>query len=227
MYKQSVHRINNDRNLWWRPGRLYIPFMAATGMSVSAINEGGAANDAYGVNWEGSHTGAPISKEISTFGINGVLLDTAGDMVNHDHMIPYDFDPQYNSYVRVHWTSGSTDTADTIDWIVLYKACVPEVDALAVGATALNKTIARDTVPVATAYVVCRSPWGRINAGAISEKAEHICWNVEMDAFAAGLTEDKFILGLEWMYTPRRMYYGDGMAHEAKEPINLLGKVYQ
>ncbi|NGZ94930.1 MAG: hypothetical protein CV089_02145 [Nitrospira sp. WS110] len=211
-----------DRNMNWLPGRVYVPAMFFTGMSVSAINEGGAANDAYGVNWEGSHTGAPISKEINSLGINGILLDTAGDMVRTDFMLPYDFDISKPMYVRVHWCSGSADVADTIDWIVLFKALQPEVTALGNPATALNIPIAQDTTPAATAYTVNRSPWGKINGGVFTRVNEHVVWNVEMDAFAVGLAEDKFLLGLELAYTPRRMYGAD-RAVEALVPSALLG----
>lgn len=225
--KGSQHtRVYSDKSFEWRPGRLFLPAMSFTGMSVGAIAEGGAASHVYGAKWEGAHTGAPVSKEISTFGLVGVLLDTAGDMVLTDHMLPYDMDLAKNVYVRVHWACGSTDTADTITWIVTYRAHIPEVTALATPATALSTAIVADTVPVATAYTVNRSPWGVINADAIDKKAEHMAWLVEMDAFAAGLTEDKFILGLEIQYSPKRLRGPDGMAHEAARPSYLLDNLY-
>jgi len=200
--------------------------MLFTGMSVSAINEGGAANDAYGVNWEGSHTGAPVSKEISTFGFNGILLDTAGDMVIHDAPIPHDLDPGKDIEARVVWCSGSTDTADTVTWIATYSAFVPNVTALATPSVALDTTLVAQDVPVATAYALCKTAWGAIKAGTISELAEHWAWLVEMDAFDAGLAEDKFFLGLEIAYTPRRLYGGDGMLKSADIPIKTLSKQY-
>lgn len=216
--------IKGDKEVLWRPGRIYYPSMFFTGMSVGAINEGGASNDAYGVNWEGSHTGAPISKEISTFGINGILLDTAGDMVVTDGPIPYDLDPRHPVYARVVWASGSTDTADTVTWIVTYKQLVPNVTALATPATALDSTIAAQDVPVATAYAICKTGWGKINGGTITDNAEHWIWNVEMDAFDVGLSEDKFLLGLEIAYTPRRLQGVDGMQMPAKFPAYALAK---
>lgn len=215
-----------DSAFAWRPGRIYIPAMTFTGMSVSAINEGGAANDAYGVNWEGSHTGAPISKEISTFGINGILLDTAGDMVTTDLMIPGDLDPDKPIKARVVWCSGSTDTADTVTWIVTYDYQEPNVTALRTPATALDTTITAQDVPVATAYALCKTAWGVIKPGTIPATAEHWSWMVEMDAFDVGLSEDKFLLGLEIAYTPRRLYSGDGMLKGADYPIRTLSKQY-
>jgi hypothetical protein len=164
----------------------------------------------------GAHTGAPVQQEISTFGIVGILMDTAGDMICHNAPLPYDLDVRHPVYARVVWCSGSTDTADTVTWIVTYKQLIPNVTALAVAATALDKTIAAQDVPVATAYAVCKTAWGRINAGTIDPKAEDATWLVEMDAFDAGLAEDKFFLGLELAYTPKRLRYRDGMKVEAK-----------
>lgn len=216
--------IKGDKELLWRPGRIYYPAMFFTGMSVGAINEGGAANDAYGVNWEGSHTGAPISKEISTFGINGVLLDTNTDAVGHEAPIPYDLDPRHPVYARVVWTSGSVDTADTVQWTVTYKQLTPNVTALATGATALDTVIAAQDVPVATAYALCKTAWGKINGGTILDTAEHWTWNVAMTTFDVGLSEDKFLLGLEIAYTPRRLQGVDGMQMPSKFPAYALAK---
>lgn len=224
----GYNRLKHDSQFAWRPGRIWIPAMSFTGMSVSAINEGGAANDAYGVNWEGSHTGAPISKELSTFGVNSILVDTAADEVNTFLTLPYDIDLSKRIYARVHWTSGSTDVADTIDWRVWYKPLVYNVTAISAigdtGGTALDKVIAQDTVPVATAYAWCVSEEGYLDAGKLPENTEALLLSVELHAFAAGLTEDKFILGLELRYSPRRMWGPDGMMHEAKMPTYVAGK---
>ena len=216
----------HDSAFVWRPGYIYYPAMFFTGMTVGAINEGGAASHVYGAKWEGSHTGAPISKEISTFGINGVLLDTATDMVCTDAPIPGDLDPQKDIRARVVWCSGSTDITDTVTWVAKYLAMVPNVTALATPATALDTTIAAQDVPVATAYALCKTQWGVIKGGTINELAEHWAWLVEMNAFDAGLSEDKFFLGLEISYTPRRLYGGGGMLKAADMPIRTLSKQY-
>ena len=200
----------NDRAFKWRPGRLYIPASSFTGLAAGI----------------GQHTGAPIEAEIGTTGDAGFLVDTAGDMVVTTHMIPSDFDRKFPLKVRVHWSSASTTTADTIDFIVLYSALIPEVTGQITPATALSTAIAQDTVPTTTALTRNRTAWGVINGNTISKYAEDISWLIELDAFAAGLTEAKNILGLELMYTPRRLYYGDGMAVEAKMPRTLLGNGY-
>jgi hypothetical protein len=107
---------------------------------------------------------------------------------------------------------------------VTYKQLIPNVTALATGATALDTVIAAQDVPVATAYALCKTSWGKINGGTISDMAEHWAWNVVMTSFDAGLSEDKFLLGLEVAYTPRRLQGVDGMQMPSKFPAYALAK---
>lgn len=218
--------LQTDRHVKWRPGRLYLPAVVFTGMSVGAINEGGAASFAYGQKWESSHTSAPFSKEISTFGLNGLLMGTDGMMVNTHTALPADLDVSKNIYCRLIWTCGSTDVADTVVWKVLYRELIPEVTALAVPATAFDKVIPTDNVPSATAYTMNRTEWAVINGRTLSERAEGIAFNVEMDLKAVGLTEDLFLVGLEMLYTPKRLMRGDGMAIEAPRASSMLSSMY-
>lgn len=216
----------------WRPGRVWLPATQFTGVAVGAINEGGSGNFAYGEKLEGSHTGAPIGKEISTFGVNGMLLDTAADEVNTYMPLPYDMDITKPVYARVHWTSGSTDTADTVTWKVWYRKLVLNTTAIAAagntGGTALDTVIAAQDVPVAAAYTWCATAWGILDprSTAIADNVEGVIWSVELDAFDAGLTEDKFLLGLELRYTPKRLAGVDGMPIEAKAGTKTFSKEY-
>jgi hypothetical protein len=204
--------IKSDKELLWRPAHRFIPVSAFTGLIGTA-----------GVR-AGTGTGAPVEQEISTLGINAVLMDTAADELNHLEMLPDDFDTKKNMYVRVHFTTASATAADTITWLVRYLQIVPNVTTLISAATATNTLIAQMTVTgTALSYQV--SPWGVINGGVISEKAEMIQWEVEMDEFAVGLTEDKFLLGLEIMYTPKRLQGPDGMLRPAKATAAMLSKV--
>ena len=206
--------IKSDKELLWRPGRVYYPISAFTGIAGTATVDTGV------------HTGAPVRQEITTMGITGILLDTAADAVVTDGKIPWDLDVSKNVYARVVWTCGSTDVADTVTWRLLYRAITPSVTALATPATALDTAIVAQDVPVATAYTVINSPWGVIAGGTLSEKAEHWAWLLELNAFDAGLSEDKFALGLEIMYTPKRLQGPDGMSLPAKPTLAMLGKAY-
>ena len=205
--------IKNDKELLWRPGRLFIPVSTFSGLI-------GAAGVSAGVG-----VGAPVQQEVSTFGIVGVLLDTAGDELNHMAMLPYDFDTAHPLYLRVHFTTGSATAADTIDWLVRYTQLVPNVTTLVNPSTAPAVNIVQMTV-TGTAYSYQVTSWARINGGVISNKAEAILLEVEMDAFAAGLTEDKLLLGLELMYTPRRLNGVDGRSMPAKPTLSMLGKAF-
>lgn len=229
-FVQSHNKIKHDSDVVWRPGRIWLPAMQFAGMSVTAINEGGAANDAYGVGWESAHTGAVTSQEISTFGVNGILFATASHEVNTYMPLPGDIDLSKRIYARVHWTSGSTDTADSVTWKVWYKAIVLNTTAiLAIGNTggvALDSVIPADDVPVATAYAWAVTEEGYMDAGKLPDTTGGLLWSVEFDAVDVGLSEDKFFLGLEIRYTPRRFWGPDGMQHEAKAPTYIAGKTY-
>lgn len=187
----AIRDHNIDRVRDW----LYVPNTAFSGMTASAS----------------VHTGVAVEQEISTLGDVGLLMDTAGDMVIGRVLMP-NFDPKHDIGVRVHWSSGSSTAADTIDWIVLYDRQV-DGDTIIAPATALDTTIAQDTA-TATANQDQWSPRGAIakdkfaaNIWSSDDGASGIpmVWRflVEMDAFAAGLTEDKFFLGLLFDYVPR------------------------
>lgn len=227
-YGPAYNRIKHDSVMVWRPGRIWIPAMNFTGITNVALDEGGMATFAAGAALAGVHTGAPIEKEISSFGVNGVLMDTAADEVNTYMILPHDIDLSKRIYARVHWCSGSTDTADTVTWKVWYKALVFNTTAiLAIGNTggvALDKVIAAQDVPVATAYAWCVTAEGYMDAGKLPETTGALLWSVELDAFDAGLTEDKFLLGLEIRYSPKRLWGPDGMLHEAKAGTYIAGK---
>ena len=202
----------SDKAFQWRPGRLYIPAMSFTGLI-------GAAGVSVG-----SSTGACVTQEISTFGLVAPMLDTAGDLLDHNLFVPPDIDIKKDIKFRVHWTSGSATTADTIDWKVFIGAMVPNTTTIAAAATALTTVVAQDTV--AGAYIWQATAYGVLVGGTLAQNVEALTLQVELDAFAAGLTEDKFLLGLEIVYSPKRLRGPDGMAHNAKLPTYMLSSLY-
>lgn len=218
------YRIYSDKCVEWRPGRLFIPAMNFSGLTTIAINEGGAGNYAAGATIAGTGPGAPITKEISTFGMNGVLMEADGDALDHLLMLPYDVDLKRDIRFRVHWTSGSATTADTIDWKVFYLGLVPDSTTIAAATNALTTVVAQDTVIGAYTYQV--TAYGVLKGDTLGQNVESLALQVEMDTFAVGLTEDKFLLGLEMVYTPKRLRGPDGMAHPVKLPSTALGSLY-
>lgn len=205
-------RYFSDACFEWRPKRLYIPVPSFSGIL-------GAAGVSVGAS-----TGAAVQQEISTFGIVSILMDTAGDVLDHNLQLPPDIDIAKDIRFRVHWTSGSATTADTITWKVFYLPIVPNTTTIAAASTALTTVIAEDTV--AGAYIWQATEWGILKGGTLAANVEALMLQVELDAFAAGLTEDKFPLGLEMAYSPKKLRGPDGMKHNAKLPTTMLGNAY-
>lgn len=213
--------IKSDKELLWRPGRLYIP--------VTSMGWTYEATGAAGVKSAGAGTPSATNKqftEIGSTGIVGMFFNAAGDSIMGHTMLPYDLDRKQPMYVRVHWSSESTDTADTITWLVQYTAIIPNTTAIIDPATVLGTVIAQDTVPAATANIWCATEWGVIPRNTFTKDVEAITYEVEMDQFAAGLTEAKHLLGLELRYTPKRLRYPDGMLQEAKPAASMLSDHY-
>lgn len=224
MYKLGPSRdvFKRDSNFMWRPGRVYVPVWQFSGLAYEATGAAGVKSVGAGTP---SATNLKLT-EIGSTGLVGLVLETAGNSVMHSMVLPFDYDRSFPMYLRVHWSSGSTDTADTITWLVQYTPIVLNTTAIIDPATALDSTIAQDTVPVATANIWCATEWGRINANKFDDNVEAMTFEVEMDAFAVGLSEAKHLLGLELRYTPKRLLYGDGMAVEAKPATYMLSNKF-
>jgi hypothetical protein len=192
---------------------LYIPVSTFTGwLGAAGVSAGAGA-------------GAPVQQEISTFGVVACLMDTADDALDHNLMLPYDVDLRKPIHFRVHWTSGSATTADTIDWVVKYLAIVPDSTTMATGSTALTTVIAQDTV--IGAYKYQTTAYGVLAGDTLDQSTEALMLNVVMHDFAVGLSEDKFLLGLEMAYSPKRLRGNDGMAHPANLPAGgALSSLY-
>lgn len=210
MFPRASHhtRVYSDKSFEWRPARIYVPVSEFTGLIGAA-----------GVS-AGTGAGAPVQKEISTFAMVGVLMDTAGDALDHNLLLPYDVDRDKDILFRVHFTTGSSTTADTIAWKVFYLPIVPGTTTIKTADVALDTVIASGTVVGAYTYQV--TDWGVLAGGTLAHNVEVLAVQAELDAFAVGLDEDKFLLGLEMVYTPRRLRGPDGMARNAKLPSYML-----
>ena len=215
--------MKSDAEMLWKPGRVFIPAWNFS-LQQAALDGNAASADtvlisaASAANWE----------EINSLGVSGLDMSTDGEEVNTLQLLPYDLDRKRPVYVRVHYTTGSSDTADTVLWKVRYLKIVPNTTVIVSAATDLDTAVATHTLTVGTAYAWYATAYGAIlpQATAIADNVEAIEWEVEMDTKAAGLSEDIFFLGLEVAYTPKRLYGPDGMRHPAKMPSYMLGDSY-
>lgn len=133
----------------------------------------------------------------------GLLCVLAADGVEYFGMIPYDLDPSKEVGFRVWWSSAAAAVgARTITWGV--KRGLTKANAIpAVVTTALDTTITAQA-PTGTANVLQRGNRGIMSANTVL--LDHFFWGFEilMAAFDAAFTEDKFMLGLEIDYMPRK-----------------------
>lgn len=99
-------------------------------------------------------------------------------------------------------TVTSAVAADSVTWKLWYKSVSPNSAALTSTIdTALSTVIPVDEVPTNTAYTLARTSPGVINASTLTPGG-FLELELELDAYAAGLAEDIFAIGVELLYTP-------------------------
>lgn len=160
-------------------------------------------------------SGNPYLAEIGTIGLVGLRTNTDGDDVHHLMRIPLHWDHKYPVYVRVVWATASTTNSDTVTWKVLFNLLEPTttlLNRLIAPATALDTAIPQDTVVGGFGPQVMVTENGVINADTLTPDVpakpyQYIQLLVEMDAKEEELTEDLFLVGLEFEYTPRLGLY--------------------
>ena len=165
---------------------------SAAAFNAAAMTRRFSANDA-----------TAYLSEVSTFGVLGFLMNTNGDTARLFLDLPPDLDVKKPVYVRPVWTTASQTEADTVTWKVFWEKFAAGAALSATVNNALDTVIAEDTVGTTTAYVVQKTAWGIINA----DQLEHgvlTAIEVEMDAKAAGLSEDLWLLGLEISYEAQK-----------------------
>lgn len=189
-----IGRLQRDHIYY--PYRAYHGVIGAAGVSTSA------------------NTQSPPEQEIGALNFVGLEMNTAGDMVSMFTPVPRDLNPLHPVGVRPVFQTASATAADTITWIVLYDVIANGV-ALAEATTALDTPVGQETVTgTAEALEVGDAFRGVINGGTFTEAQitgwAFVAWRIEMDAKAAGLTEDIIFLGLGLDYVPKRY---QGMPH--------------
>lgn len=207
--------IKGDKEILWRPGRLYIPawqfagldYEATTATDIKSMGTG-AANDT-------------AIAEINTSGITGVSMGANANSLETLLQIP-DWDKAHNIYFRVWWTANNT--SGTCTWDVLYKTFVPDSTVLgsAVSATALGKTIGADTMG-SVAYTLMRSPEGVLYGGTLADNVEAI----QLGVVRTGVTTitTPYFVGLDIRYTPKRLQ-GQGALAPAKPALYIGSNKY-
>lgn len=147
--------------------------------------------------------GGPVFQEISTFGFNGLLMDTAADEVSHFMRIPTNWDRDNNIYVRMIYATSSVTATDDITWQFLYGLYTPNTDALAAPATALDTPLVLETVTGVDFTLERSDVPGILNGGTISDANLYMSFTC-VELLETGIAEDIFLLGVEFEYTVKQ-----------------------
>lgn len=181
-----------DRNILWKKKKIHINVVDFSDIiGTAGVNTGLAA-------------GTPLHDEISSFSLAGVDFPDANDVKQHYMVLPYDLDANIEIGFRILWTSGSSETADDLTWLI-------KCDLLAESATLIAATTALDTVivedAVTGAYDLQWTARGIKNAGTLTQAEVDagavMSVAILLSAIDAGLTEETFPLVLEMDYGVR------------------------
>jgi len=151
-----------NRNIKRQWKSLFFPWQVfSSTQKVVSVGDGGGTNVTSSM--ANFVQAANIGAEINSSGLSGIKINTATHAVRHVTALPMDLDYSNPMYFRVHWTSGSSDTADTITWKVTHGAVSQNVSIVNGTIPRLLTTpIPEDTVPVATAYIHCVTSKGTL-----------------------------------------------------------------
>lgn len=180
----------------------------------------------YGLddNFASLDTGNPAMEQITGRNSRGLQMDAAGDMVQSNELwLPRWLDPTQELWFRIHYISGSSTAADTVDWIILanfFAADTQIVNASGV----LDTVIAQDTIGAATAYLNKITDWGKKNAGFLTrqqvEDGAKMLFSVELDASAVDLATEKiWFLGVEMLYTWQNFVGDPAIVNQSESSI--------
>ena len=151
---------------------------------------------------EGLATAGCTYEEIGTTGVGGITYALSGQVCRYVMVKPSDWDFDNDIFVRVVFATLSTTTAHTIDWTVTVGGRTFGEAILSAG-NALSTPITQSTNE-AVAAAPQASAAGIIDGGLVGGSTDDfLVFDVEMDAFAAGLTAQKSLMALQFAYTPK------------------------
>lgn len=221
-----------DRGIDWLRKRIYLPVTGFPGYSVDILITGGqAAGDALqqlagvigktvaaNVQAVGAVAGTDRNARLRAIGngtprvvpvvgaaidVQALLLAVADDGVEYFGMVPWDVDITKEIGLRAWWTSEAAAVgARDITFRVQYgkvgaNGVIPAVT------TALD-TLVTAQAPFGTSLTLQRGNRGVIKANKLVKTDFFWGFEVLMTAFNAAFAENKYLLGLEIDYVPRK-----------------------
>jgi hypothetical protein len=192
----------------------------AAGFALTKV-AGGAITSRVPVTMNSAAAGTPAWTVVTGLNLWLPSIVAAGDTWQHLMEIPAVWDRGFDIRVRPIWTSAAAAVgARTLTFIFLYQNVDPTVTALAAPTTALN-TVLVAHAPRGTSLAVERTnndsvgvdrP-GVITGKSLSSGARYLHFTLEADAIDAAFVEAKWLMGVEFEYTPK--YTAIGRTSEA------------
>lgn len=146
--------------------------------------------------------GAPELIEIGTLGLMGMLLDSASDAIRHLMLIPSEWNRKHKVDVRIIWSSEAAAVGDRdVTWRFYYRPVAHGSSAMAVPTDFLGFDA---QAPTGTAKALERSATAEeLDLSAYDSSYQYLFIMLVLNAFDAAFTENKYLLGVEFEYTPR------------------------
>jgi hypothetical protein len=150
-------------------------------------------------------------KEIATSGAVGLLVATANDSIRHQMPIPRYWDRKQPINARVWWNSEAAAVGDRDITFGISLTHIADNGSTTL-ATALPTAVTWDAVaPKGVTTTPQKTAMEEIIAGNVIAAADTMLYfSLSMTAFDAAFTEAKYIVGLEFEYTPRWSPYPSG-----------------
>lgn len=188
--------IKHDKEMLWRPGRIWIPAWQFGGLDYETTT----TTDIKSI---GVGTGNDLAiAEVNTGNVTGIAFGANADTVETLLLMP-DLDKSQNIFFKVWWTANNT--SGSVTWDVLYKTYVADSTTVgsAAATTALDVAIGADSM-AGVAYTMMRSPAGVLKGGTLADNVEMLQLSVKRTA-ATTVTSALF-MGLEIYFTPKRLW---------------------
>jgi len=145
--------------------------------------------------------GQTALEEFSTAGLMGLKMTTATDLAAALFELPDDYAIEHKGYLSVIWTSKAAAVgARDITWEVQIGGITPGVNVAGTASVTLSLGA---QAPTGTSTTIEETVQKEIPANTFVAADRLINWTVQLKAFDATFTEDKFLLGLFLEYTRR------------------------
>ena len=193
---------------------MFIPAKDFLGVSSSVITKAIIDADATSAglalsNLGGADTTTAIMTALAGTSIkmNGLLVNDTSDVLQTLLVNTKQIDWANPVRFRIHYTSTSVTSADTITWVVQYRLLTADAAMSAASLVALDTPITAQTNGSTTPNLLKITPTGVLAASTIAPTAsQHVLLQVSASTITFASSKKPYLLGLEIGYIPHLAY---------------------